>query len=159
MDQSVIFETFSVRRIYHAATAAQVFAAWADPKARLEWCVPSADEAIEYVEADFSVGGKDVSLCGNKGDMAFRIVGQYQHIEEPQLIVFTEHFFKRNSSDHDVLLGISLITVEITETEVGAEMALTAQMSSLVGEEMISGNKNGWATVSKNLGKYLEIAP
>ena len=154
MNQSVIFDTFTITRIYQAAVE-KVYAAWSDPKARAIWGAPSDEEAIEYLEADFRVGGKDVSLCGLKGDMGFRIDAWYQHIEEPHRIVFTEHFYKRDSSSAETLLGISLITVELTPTDIGAEMSLTAQMSSMVGSEMISGSKSGWSSVANNLGAYL----
>lgn len=155
MNQNIMFKTFTVTRIYRAVSVDQIFAAWADPEARLRWGVPSSDEAIEYLETDFRVGGKDISLCGLKGDMGFRIEAQYQHIEEPSRIMFTEHFYKRDPDSADTLLGISLIALELTETKIGAEMRLTAQMASFVGDGMISGSKSGWTSVAKNLEAYL----
>ncbi|MFI7290450.1 SRPBCC domain-containing protein [Streptomyces anulatus] len=55
-DRSVTHATFTFERLY-PATAARVFAAWADPKAKSRWfSTPDADH-----ELDFRVGGREAN--------------------------------------------------------------------------------------------------
>ena len=67
-----------------------MFLAWEDPKARLQWGPPSDDEALEFLENDFRVGGLDVHLCGKRGDLRFRVETRYYEVERPHRLLFTE---------------------------------------------------------------------
>ena len=51
----------------------RVFEAFADPVARMRWGVPSANVELVYLEADFRVGGRDVSRCGPAGNLMFHV--------------------------------------------------------------------------------------
>ncbi len=149
-DPTLTHDTITIERTINAS-AQQVFNAWADPTARSQWGPPSDDEAIEFLENDFRVGGKDVSLCGQKGDLRFQVDTVYHDIQEPLRLLFTE----RVSTD-DNLLCVSLITVQFTETGKATELYLTIQVASLVGEDMIAGNRGGWEAALTNLADYLK---
>ena len=154
MSQSVLNETIAISRSINASLE-QVFAAWADPVARAQWGPPSDDEAIEFLQSDFRVGGKDVSLCGQKGDLSFRVETHYYDIQTPLRLLFTERV-----STGDNLLSVSLVTVVLSDSGGTTTLGLTVQIASLVGEGMISGNRVGWEAALTNLDLYLtQISP
>ena len=133
-----------------AASLEQVFRAWADPEARTIWGAPSKDEAVEFVENDFRVNGKDVHLCGQKGDLRFRVDTFYHDIQKPRRLLFTERVSTGGS-----ILCASLITIDFAEVKEGTKLHLIVQVASLVGEEMIAGNRDGWRSALDNLEDYL----
>ena len=57
-----------------------VFAAWAELDKRARWNAPSDEVQIRYTEDDFSVGGKDVSLCLVGDHIVAEVVGLYHDI-------------------------------------------------------------------------------
>ena len=146
----VTHETITISRTIKASST-QVFKAWAEPGARAIWGPPSEDEAIEFVENDFRMGGKDVHLCGQKGNLKFRVETLYHDIQEPLHLLFTE----RVSTDGNILCA-SLITVDITKDGAGAKLLLTIQVASLVGKGMIEGSRGGWNAAFANLKVLLE---
>jgi uncharacterized protein YndB with AHSA1/START domain len=149
MMSNLTHDTINIRRTI-SASIEQVFAAWADPHARAQWGAPSDDEVIQFVENDFRVGGKDVSLCGPKNDLRYRVESLYHDITKPIRLLFTELV-----TIEDTLLCVSLITVSLVECENSTTMDLTIQITSLTGEEMITGNRGGWAAALTNLEGYL----
>ena len=106
---------------------------------------------MEFVEVDFRVGGKDVHVCGQKGDLRFRVETSYHDIQEPTRLLFTERV-----SAGDNTLCASLVTVDLAETSEGTRLDLTVQVASLVGEQMLTGNRNGWEAAIENLRHHLE---
>jgi uncharacterized protein YndB with AHSA1/START domain len=147
--RALIHDTINIEKTINASTQ-QVFTAWTDPAARSAWGPPSDDEAIEFLESDFRVGGRDVSLCGQKGDLRFRVETVYHDIQQPLRLLFTERV-----STADNLLCVSLITAEFVEAGDATKLELTVQVASLVGETMIKGNRGGWEAALNNLGGYL----
>ncbi len=145
---SVAHGTIAICRTTKASLE-QVFNAWADPEARTIWGPPSSDEAVKFVENDFSVGGKDVHYCGQKGDLRFRVETLYHDIQNPRRLLFSE----RVSTDESILCA-SLITVDLADVNEGTKLYLTIQVASLVGEEMIAGNRGGWNGALDNLEEY-----
>lgn len=149
MKQNAIHEKITIKRTIKASLE-QVFAAWADPDARAVWGPQSDGEGMEFSETDFRVGGKDVHRCGQKGDLCFLVKTIYHDIQQPSHLLFTE----RVSTD-DSLLCVSLITAEFSEAGEATNLELTVQVASLVGEDMIAGNRGGWEAALNNLGAYL----
>lgn len=142
-------ETMTINRSIKASRE-QVYNAWADPKARTIWGAPSTDEAVEFVENDFRVGGRDVHFCGEKGDLRFRVDTFYHDIHEPSRLLFTE----RVSTGENTLCA-SLVTVDFAEAMGCTRIDLVIQVASLVGEGMITGNLGGWNAALDNLEDYL----
>ncbi len=142
-------ETIATSRTIMAPVK-QVFEAWADPEARTIWGPPSDDEAIEFVENDFRAGGKDVHFCGQKGNLRFRVETFYHDIQNPRRLLFSECV----STDENTLC-VSLITVDFAEANECTTLNLTIQVASLVGEDMIAGNRGGWNAALDNLEEYL----
>ena len=65
-DRSVTHSTFVVERSY-AASAARVFAAWADPEAKARWFAGPEEWGPNEFELDFRVGGRERSRGGPQG--------------------------------------------------------------------------------------------
>jgi len=72
MTPSLAHETITISRTIKASSK-QVFGAWADQQARSVWGPPSEDEEMKFIDTNFRVGGKDVHVCGQKGDLRFRV--------------------------------------------------------------------------------------
>ena len=150
MTANIVHETISIDRLL-SATKDQVFTAWSDPDARSQWGPPSDSEAIEFLEHDLRRGGMDVSMCGQKGDLRFRVETLYHDIEKLNRLLFTERVLSGDS-----LLCVSQITVCLQEQDSKTQLTLKVQIASLVGEEMIAGNRNGWNAALDNLARLVE---
>ena len=151
--RSTEHESFVLERRYPVPPG-RVFAAWADPAARLHWSAPSPDQGVEYLETDFQVGGCDVSRCGPVGDLCIRVEARYHDIVADRRIVFAE------SVSHDgTLLSVSLITVVFAGEGSGTRLTLTDQIVALDGAEMVAGSKAGLGAALQNLDGYLRRAP
>ncbi|WKD49667.1 SRPBCC family protein [Microbulbifer spongiae] len=152
MSEQLTHDTISISKTIKA-TVEQVFAAWEDPNARTIWGPPSDDEAIEFVENDFRVGGIDVHLCGQKDDLRFQVETRYYEINSPNLLIFTECVKSENAP-----LSTSLITVAIAGNGSLTELSVTIQIASLVGSDMIKGTRSGWQIAISNLAAHLETS-
>ena len=65
MNDALVHDTIMITKIINAP-AERIFSAWEDPAARSQWGPPSDDEAIEFLENDFRVGGVDIHQCGQR---------------------------------------------------------------------------------------------
>ncbi|WP_444959555.1 SRPBCC family protein [Microbulbifer sp. VVAC002] len=150
MSQDLSHDTISISKRIKAPRE-RVFSAWEDPQARSIWGPPSEDEAIEFLENDFREGGIDVHRCGQSSDLRFRVETHYYEIRRPHRLLFTERVTTDGSP-----LSISLISVEIGNSESMTELKVTIQIASLVGSGIIEGTRNGWQRALSNLTAYLE---
>ncbi len=149
LQRTVAHETFVLERSY-AAAPQRVFVAWADPEARKRWAVPSPDQAIEYLEADFRIGGRDISLCGGVGDLRFRVEARYLDIVPDRRIVFSEVV-----EAGDRRLSASLISVQVDTGAGGTRLTLTDQIAAFDGADMIAGSRAGLDAALDNLDRHL----
>ena len=147
---NALHETITIDRLINASTE-QVFSAWSDTTARTQWGPPSDTEAIKILESDFRRGGMDVSMCGEKEDLRFRVETIYHDIQNNNRLLFTERVLSE-----DNLLCVSQVTVILEEQNSKTQLSLTIQIASLVGNEMIEGNRNGWTVAMENLSKFAE---
>jgi uncharacterized protein YndB with AHSA1/START domain len=148
--RSVEHAKLTIEREYNASPA-QVFAAWASVEARQVWGVPAPDVAIRFDEANFRIGGRDLSRCGKKGEPTYLCEAIYLDIVEDRRIIFTEAIEHRS-----VRLSASLLTVEFASEGSGTRLKLTAQIAALDGSAMIEGYESGWTPALVNLAAYLE---
>ncbi|UVK56548.1 SRPBCC domain-containing protein [Mesorhizobium sp. AR02] len=82
-EPSVTHATIVLERVYDASPA-RVFQALADPQARARWGTPSKNVDLVYDRSDFRVGGLDVSRCGPRGSLIYRVETRYIDIEPEQ---------------------------------------------------------------------------
>jgi len=150
MSQQLSHDTISINKTIEAPIE-HVFSAWADPKARSIWGAPSEDEAIEFLENNFRVGGRDIHRCGQKSNLRFIVETRYYEISRPSRLLFTE----RVAAD-DELLSLSTISVEIDDCGNLVELNVTVQIVSLVGSDMIEGTRKGWEKAIAQFGTFVE---
>ncbi len=139
--------TIVMERTYNAS-AARVFAAWADVEARKRWSAPADGIRIEYEEADFREGGRDVSRCIEPGNADYVATVTYIDIRKDERIVFAEdvtHGGKRVSA--------ALISMALTPQVSATHLALTLQIASFDEAGMEQGYQFGWNAALDNLAK------
>jgi uncharacterized protein YndB with AHSA1/START domain len=144
---TIAHATIVMERTYNAAPA-RVFSAWADVEARKRWSAPADNIRIEYEEADFREGGRDLSRCIEPGNDDYVATVHYIDIKRDQRIFFVEdiaHGKRRVSA--------ALITVELTPKGVGTHLLLTMQIASFDGSNMEQGYQFGWSAALDNLAK------
>ncbi|MGQ0531672.1 MAG: SRPBCC domain-containing protein [Caulobacteraceae bacterium] len=111
--------TIVMERTYNAAPA-RVFAAWERVEARKRWCSPADNICIEFEEADFREGGRDLSRYIEPGNADYIAQAHYLDIKRDQRIVFTEdiaHGKKR--------VLATLVSVELTPRDAATHLHLT----------------------------------
>ncbi len=128
-----------------------VFAAWADLDKRAHWNSPSDEVKIKYTEDDFSVGGKDVSLCLVGDYIAAEVVGIYHDIVPDQRIVYTEII-----KSEGAVQGVSQVSVSFAPSGTGCEMIITLQTCAIAGAEVLDDVAMGWTAALEKMTGFLE---
>jgi uncharacterized protein YndB with AHSA1/START domain len=139
--------TIVMERTY-GASPARVFAAWSDVESRKRWSAPAESIRIEYEEADFREGGRDVSRCIEPGNEDYIAAVTYIDIKRDRRIFFVEdiaHGKKRVSA--------ALISVELAPKGDATHLLLTMQIASFDGSTMEQGYQFGWNAALDNLAK------
>jgi uncharacterized protein YndB with AHSA1/START domain len=152
-EASVTHATIVLQRIYNASPA-RVFQAFADPKARMRWGTPSKTVELVYDKADFRVGGLDVSRCGPRGKLIYRVETRYVDIEPELRIVSTELVCEGWNR-----LSASLITIELNPVGASTRLVLTDQIAAFGDKDMIAGSEVGFGAALDNLTIELARAP
>lgn len=141
----VNYDTIVLERLY-AASPDRVFEAFADPEARMRWGAPSKETGLVYDEADFRVGGTDISRCGPRKNLIYRVEARYWDIVPDTRIVTSEVV-----SEGANRLSFSLITVVLEAAEGGTKLTLTDQIAAFGGKSMIDGSRAGFNAALDNL--------
>ncbi|MGO4838324.1 SRPBCC family protein [Rhizobiaceae sp. 2RAB30] len=142
--------TIVIERNYQASPA-RLFVAFADPAQRIRWGVPSSNAELVYDEADFRIGGVDVSRCGPRGNLIYRVEARYHDIMPGQRIVYSEIV-----RQEEFPLSFALITVDVEAAPGGSRLILTDQVTAYGGARMIDGHRAGHESALDNLRAELE---
>jgi uncharacterized protein YndB with AHSA1/START domain len=148
-EYSTVHSTFSVERRYDASPA-RVFAAWSDPKARLQWEAVGENFTTTYTQNDFRVGGRDVSRFDFGKSDEYVADARYEDIVKDRRIVYAytmSHNGKRISS--------SLTTVSMTPADGGTHVVLTEQITILDGGDKVEYRQSGISSQLDQLGVFL----
>jgi uncharacterized protein YndB with AHSA1/START domain len=149
MDEiSILHATFVFERSI-PATAAQVFAAYADITERKKWGAPSDNTALIYDKADFREGGEDAFRCGSKSNPNIHGATRYLDIVADRYIVSSETIAVDGRR-----LCASLTTLELHSDGAQTKLKSTTQLVSFIGEEMVRGHENGTNASLNNLVHY-----
>ncbi len=140
-------ETIILERTYKASPA-RAFEAWRDPKARERWSKPSDGTGLVYEQADFRVGGEDISRCGPKDDMRFLARVRYLEIIPDQRIVVAE-----TVAESGAVSAASLIFIDFEAVGQTTRLTVTMHVSGLDGADMIEGYRQGWAPTLDRLAE------
>ena len=146
-------DTIVLERSYEA-TPGRVFEAFASPEARMRWGVPSANVELVYDATDFRVGGVDISRCGPRGNLVYRVETRYRDIVPERRIISIE-----TVSEGENRLSFALITVEFLPAGSGTLLVLTDQVAAFGGASMIAGHRAGHARALNNLAVELQRQP
>jgi uncharacterized protein YndB with AHSA1/START domain len=131
------------------ASAERVFAAFADPVARVTWGAPSDTAVVIYDAADFREGGEDRFRCGAKADPNIHGVTRYLDIVANRRVVSSETIAMGGKR-----LCASLNTLELTAEGDTTKLKSTTQLASFIGEDMVRGHEAGTNASLDNLVRY-----
>ena len=147
--RSVTHATFTVERTYPAPPE-EVFAAWAEPRAKAQWFA-SADalDSGEF-ELDFRVGGHELNRGGPDGGPVFTYDARYYDIVDNERIVYAYEMHM-----DDARISVSLATIELAPDGAGTTLVLTESGAFLDGHDTPEQREGGTGTLLDALGKAL----
>lgn len=119
--------------------------AWTAPAARAVWASPAPGVAVEFIEADTRVGGREVSLCKVDGQPDVRCEAGWLALEPEARSVGYEVI-----SSGGVTRSAALVTADFAGTGAGSRVVVTVQLSSLA-EDMEEGYRQGFGAGLDNL--------
>jgi len=148
-ERSVQHGGFTIERRFDALPA-RVFAAWADPAARLAWGAPGDDWVLAEPRFDFRIGGIETSRFGPPGDPIYRNETRYADIVPDRRIVFA-YTIDRG----DTRISASLSTVELLPDGAGTRLIFTEQAVFLDGGDRPEIRESGWRSLLEKLDALL----
>lgn len=128
-----------------SASVATLWQAWTAPAARAAWAPPAPEVTVEFLEADTSVGGREVTLCKVEGHPDTRCEAGWLVLQPGVLSVNTEVI-----SSEGVTQSAALVTAELSGGDDESRIVLTVQLSSLA-ENMEDGYRQGFGAGLDNL--------
>ncbi|MEV0947496.1 SRPBCC domain-containing protein [Rhodococcus sp. NPDC049939] len=140
--------TVVVARSY-AVLPDKIFAAYADVERRASWTAPEGHEVV-YESTSFDVDGVDDFRCGPVGQAELTGRVRYLDIKEDVRIIYSEAI-SLNSEP----LAISLVTWSLDPDDIGTEVTVVSQICSFVGDDMITGTREGLSAALDNLATAL----
>ena len=148
-ERSVQHGSFTIRRRYDAPPS-RVFAAWADPAARLIWGAPGEGWALAEPRFDFRIGGIETSRFGPAGDPVYRNETRYADIVPDRRIVFSYTIDRGETR-----ISASLSTVELLPDGDGTRLVFTEQAAFLDGGDQPEIREGGWRSLLDKLDAML----
>ena len=117
---------------------------------RKRWAI-LAEYELEFLQAEFTVGGRDAFRFGENCNLHFNGNTRYEEIVPDQLIVFSENIYHQY-----VQYFVSLNTLELVADSSNCNLYLTLQITSFHGLGMIKDAHQGWIAMLDNLA--IELA-
>ncbi|MDX6583637.1 MAG: hypothetical protein QOI10_2821 [Solirubrobacterales bacterium] len=118
-ERSIEHASFTIERRYEASPA-KVFAAWADPAAKVRWFKgPDEWEAATH-ELDFRAGGVETNVGGPPGGPVITYRAIYWDIVANERIVYTYEMLSDERR-----MSVSLATVELRPDGEGTRLTVT----------------------------------
>ena len=133
-----------------AAPPDVLWEAWTAPAARAIWAAPSPSVAVEFLEADTRVGGREVSLCKVEGEPDTRGECGWLELQPGVRSVKYEVI-----SSEGVTRSVALVTADILGAQERSRMVVTVQLSSLA-DDMEAGYRQGFGAGLDNLAGVAE---
>jgi uncharacterized protein YndB with AHSA1/START domain len=142
--------SFVIERKF-AASPAQVFAAWSDPKAKARWFKRPAEWKDKVRELDFRVGGHE-RLVGTRPDGRISTFdARYHDIVPDQRIIYAYEMHI-----DDARISVSLATVTLEPAGAGTRMTFTEQAVFLDGFDDQGSRERGTRALLDNLDAALQ---
>ena len=133
-----------------AAPLSTLYQAWTAPAARAVWAPPTPGVTVEFLEADSSVGGREVSLCKVAGEPDIRVEAGWLEMQPNRVSVNYEVV-----SCEGIIQSAALVTAGFAEDGAGSTLTVTIQLSSLA-EDMEQGYRQGFGAGLANLAGVAE---
>lgn len=127
----------------------RVWEAYVDIDARSRWSVP-AGEHIVYDNADFTSGGIDTFRCGPPGHLNNAGTCLYHLVEPQRRFLYTDTVHRDGE-----LMAAALLSWELEAIGESTRITVVDQVTSLVGQGMIDGHRNGHNKTFDRLTTYL----
>lgn len=121
--------TFVIERRFDA-TPAQVYKAWADPRAKARWFVGPTEWEKSDLALDFRVGGRESVSGGPEGGPKHYYNATYQDIVPNERIIYS---YDMHLDDRRI--SVSLATVEFKAEGQGTKLVFTEQAAYLEGTD------------------------
>ena len=139
--------SLTIRRLIKAPRE-RVYAAWTDPAQLKEWFGPET-VTTERLIAEVRVGGEFRWELRNAEGEKVAMRGQYRELETNRKIVFSWQW----EDDEDWENHVSVVTVELADSEDGTELHLTHE--KLPNEQSRDGHSGGWNSALNKLEVFL----
>ena len=120
------------------ASAARVFAAWADPATKLRWNDCHAEMNATEFSMNFHPGGREIYRSRLPDGTKLAVDKVFLDIVEPARIVFAYSMATNGKT-----LSASLVTVEFADTLAGSTLKLTEQLAYLDGHMDLAQRRRG----------------
>jgi uncharacterized protein YndB with AHSA1/START domain len=133
-----------------AAPVATLWQVWTAPAARAIWSAPAPMVTVEYLEADTTVGGREVSLCKVDGQPDIRCDAGWLVLQPDRRSVSFEVI-----SSGGVTQSAALVTAHLAPEGDGSRLTVTVQLSSLA-EDRTAGYRQGFDAGLANLAAVAE---
>lgn len=143
-DKKSRFATLTFEREL-AAPLAVLWQAWTAPAARAVWAAPTPSVAVEFLEADSKVGGREVSLCKVEGQPDIHCECGWLEMQ-PEVRSLNYEVI----SSEGVTRSAALVTADFSATGERSRLAVTVQLSSLAAD-MEAGYRQGFGAGLDNL--------
>lgn len=147
---TIVHSTFAVERTY-PASAARVFAAFANPATKRRWFAEGEGWQIDEFNADFRVGGRETSRFTYKAGPPIVNDTVYQDIVPDQRIVFAYAMTVGGKR-----ISVSLASVELFASGNGTRLVFTEQGQFFDGIEQPKERELGCVELFDRLGEELE---
>ncbi len=132
-----------------AAPLSALWQAWTAPAARAVWAAPTPAVVVDFLEADTTVGGREVSICKVEGQPDIRCECGWLELQPARRSVNYEVI-----SAEGVRQSASLVTADFSGDDDRARVAVTIQLASLAAD-MEAGYRQGF---DAGLGNLAEVA-
>jgi len=127
------------------APSSVLWQAWTAPAARALWAAPAPSVTVEFLEADTSVGGREVSLCKMDGRPDIRCECGWLELLPALRSVNYEVV-----SSGGVTQSSALVTAGFSGAGERSRLVVTVQLSALAGD-MEAGYRQGFGAGLDNL--------
>jgi uncharacterized protein YndB with AHSA1/START domain len=151
MSTQIAHDVFTIERT-HRASRERAYRAWADFDKKAKWFVgPAGRWTALRREQDFSVGGQEVVVGDFEGHGTSGFFATYQDIVPLERIVYSYRMFV-----DEVLLSISLVTVEFHDEGSGSKTVFTEQ-GVYFGDPVAAANRRqGSDILMDNIARSLD---
>lgn len=143
----VVQQTIHIER-HIDSPISTVWGAYSDAGSRSEWGVP-AGEAMVYEHDDLRSGGQARHRCGDPDKLQFLVETDYFFVSPSEVVVQNESTWLGEQ-----LLSVALITWAFDGSHRETVVTVTAQVTSLVGQDMLDGTRNGHNIALDQLAKF-----